>query len=96
MKDGTVLTLEGAEGSRVSSITSYGWGHVVYSSSSEDKHYAIVYITPEQIEMLKQGVEKVAINTIPEVYKRSKWVGKDLFGYNLYYDFKNLKNEFDE
>ena len=40
--------------------------------------------------------EKVAINTIPEVYKRSKWTDKEKFGIGLYNDFKALKNEFDE
>jgi len=34
--------------------------------------------------------------TIPEVYKRSKWTGKEKFGIGLYNDFKALKNEFDE
>ena len=45
---------------------------------------------------LKNGIEKVAINTIPEVYKRSKWTGKEKFGIGLYNDFKALKKEFDE
>ena len=48
------------------------------------------------VEQLKVGVDKVAINTIPEAYKRSKWAGKEMFGPTLYEDFKNLKNEFDE
>ena len=48
------------------------------------------------VEQLKVGVDKVAINTIPEAYKRSKWAGKEKFGPTLYEDFKNLKNEFDE
>ena len=46
--------------------------------------------------MLAKGVDKVAINTLPEVYKRSKWSGKEIFGQKLYDDFKNLANEFDE
>ena len=96
LKDGTIMRLEGFDGSRKTSASSYYWGFGYASSSSNDRHFAIVTITPEQIEQLKVGVDKVAINTIPEAYKRSKWAGKEKFGPSLYEDFKNLKNEFDE
>ena len=66
------------------------------SGGSSDKHFAILSITDEEIEKLKIGVEKVAINTIPECYKRNKWAGKETFGSNLYEEFKRMKNEFDE
>jgi len=96
MKDGKVLVLTGEDGSKKTKTNMTHWGFGIMSGGSSDKHYAILYITPEQIEMLKDGVDKVAINTIPEVYKRQKWAGKDSFGTKLYDDFKKLKNEFDD
>lgn len=96
LNDGTFIRLEGADGSNSTSHSSIHWGFGVMSGSSTDKHYAIVSITPEQIEMLNKGVDKVAINTLPEAYKRSKWNGKESFGSRLYNDFKELKNEFEE
>lgn len=94
--DGTVIRLEGTEGSKSTSHGSVHWGFGISSGSSTDKHYAIVRITQEQIEQLKIGVDKVAINTLPEAYKRSRWSGKENFGISLYQDFKELKNEFEE
>lgn len=96
LNDGTVIRLEGTDGSKSTSQSSIHWGFGVFSGSSSDKHYAIVRITPEQIEMLNKGVDKVAINTLPEAYKRSNWSGKENFGSRLYNDFKELKNEFEE
>ena len=97
LSDGSVLTLDGTSGSSSvdSGSTSFynGFGFSYSIGSSEEKHYAILPITEEQIESLKKGVERVAINTIPKVYKRSKWSGKKSFGQNLYNDFQNLKDE---
>ena len=36
------------------------------------------------------------MNTVPEVYSRSEWREKKKFSDELYNDFKNLKDEFDE
>ena len=96
LKDGSVLVLTGADGSTKTNSRMTHWGLGISSGSSSEKHYAILYISPEQIEKFKAGVDKVAINTIPEAYKRQKWSGKETFGSKLYDGFKNLKNEFDE
>lgn len=96
LTDGTIIRLDGTNASSSTDISSTsfynGFGSFTIGDSDE-KHYAILPITEEQIESLKIGVERVAINTIPKVYKRSKWAGKKNFGQNLYNDFKNLKDE---
>ena len=96
LKDGSVISLSGSDGSKSTKSHMTHWGMGIMSGGSSDKHYAILPITTEEIEKMKQGVEKVAINTIPECYKRNKWSGKDTFGSKLYEEFKNMKNEFDE
>ena len=96
LKDGRILILNGFEGSKKVKHSGVNWGFGIVSGSSSDKHYAILIISQEEIEMLKVGIDKVAINTIPEVYKRDSWAGKEKFGANLYDDFKNEKDEFDE
>ena len=100
LADGSILTLDGTnasssiDNSSTSFYNGFGFGYSI--GSSDEKHYAIFSITEEQIESLKIGIERVAINTIPEVYKRSKWSGKKNFGQNLYNDYKNLKDELTE
>jgi len=96
LKDGSVLSLSGSDGSKSTKSHMTHWGMGIMSGGSSDKHFAILPITVEEIDRLKQGVEKVAINTIPECYKRSKWNGKESFGSKLYDEFKTMKNEFDE
>ncbi|MBR1448487.1 MAG: hypothetical protein IJ588_07070 [Prevotella sp.] len=96
LNDGSVLKLEGYEGSRKTSSSSVYWGTGFSTSSANERHYAIVEISQEQMEKLKVGVDKVAINTIPEVYKLHKWNGKAKFGSTLYEDFVSLKDDFDE
>lgn len=96
LNNGTILKLEGYDGSRKTTSNFIELGLGFSTGSSNDKHITIVSITQEQIEQLQIGVDKVAINTIPEVYKRSKWSGKEKFGILLYEDFKSLKDEFDE
>ncbi len=96
LTDGTVLRLEGSQSNAKdeSSYVHLDW----YSASgkSSETHYAVLSISKEQIAMLQKGVEKVAINTLPEVYKRSKWSGKAKFGLSLYTSFASLKGDFDE
>ena len=96
LKDGSILTFAGSDGSKKKKSHLTNWGFGIMSGGSSDKHFAILSITDEEIEKLKIGVDKVAINTIPECYKRSKWAGKETFGSNLYEEFKRMKNEFDE
>ena len=52
------------------------------------------HITHEEIEKLKVGVKKIAINTIPEVYKRT--MKTDKLGKPLYDDFQKKKTDFEE
>ena len=94
--DGTVIRLEGTDGSTKTTTSAVNWGFGIVTGSSSEKHFAVVRITREEIEMLAIGVDKVAINTLPEVYKRSKWSGKETFGKRLYDDFMNLTSEFEE
>jgi len=96
LNDGSVIRLEGYEGSRQISSNSFYWGVGISSSFTDDKHFAIFEITREQIEKLKEGIDKVAINTIPEAYKRQKWNGKSKLGTELYQEFINMKDDFDE
>jgi hypothetical protein len=96
LNDGSIMRLQGTEGSRLTNTSSINWGFGISSGSTSDRHFSIFYITPEQIEKLKIGIDKVAINTVPEVYSRSEWRGKKKFSDELYNDFKNLKDEFDE
>lgn len=93
LKDGKVITLNGFDGSKKTKQAQTWWGN---NYKTEEEHYAFLLITQEEIEMLKEGVDKVAINTVPEVYSRSRWSGKESFGKNLYEAFKNHKDEFDE
>ncbi len=96
LSDGTVLRLEGSQSNAKdeSSYVHLDW----YSASgkSSETHYAVLHITKEQIAMLQKGVEKVAINTLPVVYKRSKWSGKAKFGISLFASFSSLRGDFDE
>ncbi len=93
LNDGTILRLEGNQ-SNVKDESSYV--HIDWytaSGSSSETHYAVFKITKEQIAKLKVGVAKVAINTLPEVYKRSKWSGKEKFGPALFMAFSTLEGE---
>jgi len=96
LTDGTTLRFEGHQSNAKdeSSYVHLDW----YSASgkSSETHYAVLHISKEQIEQLKKGVSKVAINTLPEVYKRHKWSGRDKFGISLYTMFVSLKGEFDD
>ena len=65
LSDGSVLTLDGTNGSSsvdsgsTSFYNGFGFGYTI--GTSEEKHYAILPITEEQIESLKKGVERVAM-----------------------------------
>jgi len=96
LNDGTVIRLEGTQSNAKdeSSYVHIDW--YTASGSSSETHYAVLGITKEQIEQLKKGVDRVAINTLPEVYKRSKWSGKEKFGQALYLSFASMKGELEE
>ena len=94
-KDGNILKMDGSDSSQRTKTKSVDWGFGITSGSSSDTHYAVFPIEKDEIEKLKDGVENVVINTIPIVYKKQKWPGKNDFGTNLYKDFKNLKSDFE-
>lgn len=96
LTDGRILKLEGVDASKSTKNKSVNWGLGISSGSSSDTHFAILSITKEQIEMLKTGIDKIAINTIPEVYQRNKWSGKADFGKTLYKNFSDIKDEFEQ
>lgn len=90
--DGRIIKLNGNDGSKELNYKSNFWG----DAEQKNKHYALLSIKPEEIEMLKVGIDKIIINTVPETYKRSKFKGKDQLGKTLYDDFKSLKDDFEE
>ncbi len=96
LNDGTVMRLEGTQSNakNESSYVHIDW--YTASGSSSETHFAVLKITKEQIESLKKGVSKVAINTLPKVYKRNKWSGKDKFGLSLYAAFAGLRGELED
>ena len=96
MNDGSIMRFEGNDGSKKKLSTGVHWGFGIMTGSSSDKHFAVFPITEEEIDQLNTGVDKVVINTVPEVYMRDDWQGKGKFGSSLNEDFKKLKNEFGE
>lgn len=62
-------------------------------SSSGDYNYSRIEITPEILEMLKIGISKMAINTIPKIYVYEGEEAKR-FGPLLLNDFLKLKDDF--
>ncbi len=95
MKDGSIMKLEGPVSNSETSGASYKIGYAIINSSSTSYCVAMP-ITKEEVEEFKKGVEGVSINTLPIVYKRSKWAGKKSFGEDLYNIFQKLKDDFEE
>lgn len=95
LNDGTIVVLEGTDGSTKKKSRITNWGFGIITNNTFEKHFAILPITKEQIEQLKIGVDKVVINTIPLPYKRNKWMGKEEFGLSLYNEFMELKGDFE-
>lgn len=94
LNDDTVMKLSGTDDSKKTRQNMTNWGFGIISGSSSEKHYAMFYVTPEEIEKLQIGVKKIAINTIPEVYKRT--LKTDKLGKPLYDDFQKKKGDFEE
>lgn len=95
IKDGSILKLEGFISNSETSSSAYKIGYAIINTSSTS-HCVALPITKEEIEELKKGVERISINTLPVVYKRSKWAGKKSFGQDLYKIFQNLKDDFED
>ncbi len=96
MADGTVIKFEGNIGSKREENSAYHIDYDYVAGNTKETRYAILPVTLEQIEQLNNKIERVAINTIPEVYKRAKWSGKDAFAQSLYRDFKTIQSEFED
>ena len=103
LTDGTILRFDGTneassyEGNSSTVITNFGYVSSGFTSNNNSsKHFVVFRISQEELERLKIGVDKVTINTIPDVYKRTKWKGQKSFGSNLYNDFVNIYDEFTE
>lgn len=95
LKDGSILKFEGSVSNSETSGSSFLIGHAVINTSSTS-HCVAMPITKDEVEVFKKGVKKIAINTLPVVYKRSKWAGKKDFGENLNKLFNHLKGDFEE
>ncbi len=96
LKDGKVIKLGSVKGSSSEKMSSnfYGFDYDHVTTKTDKKRYAVLAITKEQIHMLNVGVNAIAINTIPEVYYRNSWSGKDKFGPGLCADFSLLQEDF--
>lgn len=93
LRNGSIIRLDGTEGSKRTKTKEQEWFFGRTTGRSTDTHYAIFYISDEDVNSLKTGVEKIAINTIPERYVYD--CGKK-FGQNLYDSFKKIKDEFEK
>ena len=91
MTDGSILRLEGFETNSIK-VNNPQNNYIPI----ETYHYLMFKITFEQITMFKNGVERFALSTVPEVYEKHKWVGRKSFGQKLYNEFMELKDEFYE
>ena len=94
LNDGTIIKLDGYDEAVKRTSTSFYWAGVSTVSTKEN-HFAVLPISKEQIEQFTKGVDKVAINTIPKVYKSEKWSNKKNFGMLLYQDFMGLPDDFE-
>ncbi len=54
LSDGSVLKLQGADSSKKTSNHATNWGFGIISGGSSDKHYAIFYISSEDLDRLKK------------------------------------------
>lgn len=95
LKDGSIMKLEGSVSNSETSASSFLIGYAVVNTSSTS-HCVALPITKEEVEEFQKGVEKISINTLPIVYKRSKWSGKKDFGANLNKLFNLLKDDFED
>lgn len=95
MKDESELRLDGLVSNSETSSSAYKIGYTIINSSSTT-HCVALPITKGEIDKLLIGVDKISINTLPVVYKRSKWAGKKSFGEKLYEIFQSLKGDFEE
>ena len=91
--EGEVLRLQGV--ALGNSSESYGFlvGSVVIPAT-EVSSTAQFLITPEQFELIKNGVAKIRLTTTPIVHEKT--FKKDKFGKKLYEFYKKIKYEEDD
>ena len=94
LNDGTIIKLNGYDEAVKITSTAFNWGGGISTGSSKENHYVLLPISKEQIDKLVEGVDRIAINTIPKVYKKSNWSNKKKFGALLYVDFMELSDDF--
>ncbi len=95
MMDGSIMRFDGLVSNSETNSAAFQVGYTIIGSSSTT-HSVAMPISKEQIEKFKDGVDKISINTLPVVYKRSKWSGRKTFGEDLYSLFQGLKDDFEE
>lgn len=91
LKNGGIIRLDGIEGSKRTKTKQQNWILGITTGKTTDTHYAVFFIPDEDVKALKNGIEKIAINTIPERYVYD--CGKKM-GQNLYDSFMKIKDEF--
>jgi hypothetical protein len=97
MTDGTILRLEGYNVSNesLSSDRIYLTQDLHPYRANDLVHFVRFKISKEQIDILKKGVKKVVINTLPKIYSHT-YKEKGKLGDELSADFAQLKDEMDD
>ena len=95
MMDGSIMRFTGLISNSETNSSAFQVGYSIIGASSTT-HSVAMPITKEEIEKFKVGVDIISINTLPVVYKRSKWSGRKTFGEDLYSLFQDLKDDFEE
>lgn len=95
LSDGEIIKLDGYDEYVKYTSNSVYWGFGIVTGNSKENHYVVLPITKEQINHLQKGVDRIAINSIPRVFKTQKWRGKKKFGQELYRDFMELEEDFE-
>ena len=90
LQDGSEMRLTGLDSSQKTETTGN------FSRTTNDTHYAVLPISNADVERLSIGIDRIAINTIPEVYKWKNQGRKSKIGQELHDDFKKLKDDFED
>ena len=94
LQDGSEMRLTGFDSSqKTENYIDWRWH---FTSTDNKTHFAVLPISNADVERLKIGIDMIAINTIPEVYKWKNQNRKSKIGQELYEDFKKLKDDFED
>ena len=88
--DGEVIKLDGAQIGSGSETTGIAIGNMIYPET-EISSTAQFKISPQQFELLKKGVAKIRLSTIPIEHERT--FTKDKIGKKLYQFFMKQKDK---